>query len=152
MEYTKKKKNTFLYIIKWFSYCYHLVNVINFPLSPSDHIKRLPLYLQLKCLIIKCKGESAFKMRIMRILRKKRIMLLGWEKIFLLSCNFQKGFIVYSFFYVTCGIFLILNNGCIIQYYSIFIYLLQMKQVLRSTILSSTIILIFFDNSRMGRF
>jgi hypothetical protein len=31
-------------------------------------------------------------------------------------------------------------------------WLCETKQVLRSTILSSTIILIFFDNSRMGRF
>ncbi len=36
-----------IYVTSASAYCYHLVNVISFPLSQSDHIKQLTLYKSL---------------------------------------------------------------------------------------------------------
>ena len=66
-------------------------------------------------------------------------------------------FFTYPFFYISSFLlFALLSSFVSFRSNHLFSVILSlqflMKQVLRSTILSSTILLVFFDNSRIGRF
>ncbi len=131
--------------------------------------KNQPTFLHQVLKIHQSKNElkSHFQTNHQKTKLKTILAVFNWlllnSNVLILGLDSQKSFFLFFFFYINRHHFItfsshlklsnILGRGNSDRHNILWRQMGgRAKQVLRSTILSSTIILIFFDNSRMGRF